>query len=308
MERALGCAVALLLDRWLGELPNRWHPLVGFGRVAKYIETLCYPTHGSATAQRSWGIVALLLLLLPWAVLAWYISRQPWLGWPLSIVLLYLAIGARSLEQHALAIWEALQASDLATARERVGWIVSRDTRQLDEQGVSLATIESVLENGCDAIFGALFWFMVAGAPGVVLYRLANTMDAMWGYRSQRYLHFGWAAARFDDALNWIPARLTALSYTLMGDRGTAWRCWQTQGRSWKSPNAGPVMAAGAGALQLQLGGAASYFGESVQRPPLGEGLAPQASDIGRALQLIQRALYLWVGVALLLTLLPKLV
>ena len=308
MERALGCAVALLLDRWLGEPPNRWHPLVGFGRVAKYIETLCYPITGSATAQRYWGVVALLVLVLPWVGLAWYLSRQPWLGWPLSIALLYLAIGARSLEQHALAIWDALHAADLATARERVGWIVSRDTRQLDEQGVSLATIESVLENGCDAIFGALFWFMVAGAPGVVLYRLANTMDAMWGYRNQRYLHFGWAAARFDDLLNWIPARLTALSYTLVGHQRTAWRCWQTQGQTWKSPNAGPVIAAGAGALQLQLGGAASYFGESVQRPPLGEGLAPQANDIGRALQLIRRALYLWVGVALLLALLPKLV
>jgi adenosylcobinamide-phosphate synthase len=145
-------------------------------------------------------------------------------------------------------------------------------------------------------VFGALFWFLVAGAPGVVVYRLANTLDAMWGYPTPRYRSFGWAAARLDDLLNWIPARLTALSYMLLGNRDLAWRCWQRQSTAWKSPNAGAVMAAGAGALNLQLGGAARYYNHVVQRPPLGEGLLPRGEDIERALNLVYRALGLWTA------------
>jgi adenosylcobinamide-phosphate synthase len=141
---------------------------------------------------------------------------------------------------------------------------------------------------------------VLAWAPGVVLYRLANTLDAMWGYRTPRYRDFGWAAARLDDVLNWIPARLTALSYVVVGTKpALAWRCWREQAPVWKSPNAGPVMAAGAGALGLALGGQARYHGEWVARPALGEGLAPRAEDIDRAVALVRRALWLWLGAIL---------
>ncbi len=301
MLTALFCIGAVLLDRWQGE-PRRWHPLAGFGWLAQWVEAFGYgPPEASTNARRGRGVVAVFSLLTPFTLLAWILSAIPLLGLAVALGSLYLAIGARSLAEHAEAVAAALQVGDLPLARERVGLIVSRDTADLDEERISRATVESVLENGCDAIFGALFWFALAWAPGVVLYRLANTLDAMWGYRTPRYRDFGWAAARLDDVLNWLPARLTALSYVLVGTRPTlAWRCWRDQTPMWKSPNAGPVMAAGAGALGLALGGPARYRGEWEQRPALGEGLAPRAEDIGRAVALVRRALWLWLGVILL--------
>jgi adenosylcobinamide-phosphate synthase len=131
------------------------------------------------------------------------------------------------------------------------------------------------------------------------LFRLANTLDAMWGYKNERFLHFGWAAARLDDALNYLPARLTALTYALFGRTTSALRCWRAQARHWESPNAGPVMAAGAGSLGLELGGAAIYQGRSEDRPRLGEGQPAVAADIGRALALVQRGVILWLGLLL---------
>ncbi|ALN87478.1 cobalamin biosynthesis protein CobD [Lysobacter capsici] len=213
---------------------------------------------------------------------------------------MYLAIGLRSLDEHAAPVAAALQAGDLAGARAAVGRIVSRDVDALDGERVAAAATESVLENGSDAVFAALFWFAVLGPAGAVLYRLANTLDAMWGYRTPRYERFGWAAARIDDALNLIPARLTALTYAALGDTASAWRCWRTQARHWDSPNAGPVMAAGAGALRVRLGGSAPYHGVWEPRPLLGEGDAPSADSIRRALGLVKRGVAVWVGLFVL--------
>ena len=301
MLTALLCVGAVLLDWRLGE-PRRWHPLAGFGWLAQRVEVLAYGSpETNAELRRARGIGAVIVLLVPFAAAAWLLGAIPLLGSVMALGLLALAIGARSLAEHAEAVAAALQANDLPLARERVGLIVSRDTDDLDEEQISRATVESVLENGCDAIFGALFWFVLIHAPGAVLYRLANTLDAMWGYRTPRYRDFGWAAARLDDLLNWVPARLTALSYVAVGAKpALAWRCWREQAPFWKSPNAGPVMAAGAGALGLALGGQARYHGEWQQRPALGEGLAPRAADIGRAVTLVRRALWLWLAVIVL--------
>ncbi|MNF35034.1 cobalamin biosynthesis protein [compost metagenome] len=149
-------------------------------------------------------------------------------------------------------------------------------------------------------MFAALFWFAVAGAPGVVLYRLSNTLDAMWGYRTPRFERFGWAAARIDDVLNYLPARLTALTYALLGQSRRALGCWRRQAPQWDSPNAGPVMAAGAGALGVELGGAAIYHGEVHQRPTLGEGAPADAESIAGALSLLRRGVLLWLVLILL--------
>lgn len=147
------------------------------------------------------------------------------------------------------------------------------------------------------------FGFLFAGGTGALLFRLANTMDAMWGYKTPRFFYFGWAAARFDDALNYIPARLTALTYALLGNTKLALRCWKSQAPTWDSPNAGPVMSSGAGALNVKLGGAARYFGEWHERPVLGAGNPPVLNDIERALALVRHGVYIWLGIFSIITL-----
>lgn len=291
MITAFSILLAVMLDLWLGE-PRRFHPLVGFGRVAQWIEMTMY---GDGSRER--GLLALLLAVVPLVLSVWLFALWPQGELLLGVLLLYLAIGGNSLAQHGRAVATALAAGDLTLARERVSWLVSRDATKLDEAGVARAAVESVLENGNDTLFGALFWFALFGAPGAVLYRLVNTLDAMWGYRNERYIHFGWAAAKLDDLLNWLPARLTALAYALYGDTRRAWRCWRRQGGLSDSPNAGVVMASGGGALGLQLGGEAYYHGMLQEKPLLGEGVAPQVADIERAIQLVQRALLFWLGV-----------
>lgn len=295
MSVAIATTAALLLDAGLGE-PRRLHPLVGFGRWAAFVERRLHAD------RRLAGVLAWCVVVLPLVgAVAWVVqAAEAWsavLGMVLSAVLLYLTVGHRSLWEHARPIATALQSDDLPAARAAVARVVSRDTQALDASQVAGAATESVLENGCDAVFGALFWFVLLGAPGAVLYRLANTLDAMWGYRTARYERFGWAAARIDDVLNFVPARLTAATYALCGDARRAWRSWQTQGNHWKSPNAGPVMAAGAGAIGVQLGGAAPYHGAWTQRPALGEGRAPDAASIDAALRLVRNGVVVWLAV-----------
>ncbi|WP_368311911.1 CobD/CbiB family cobalamin biosynthesis protein [Luteibacter sp. CQ10] len=311
---------AVLIDAWLGEA-RRFHPLVGFGQVASFVErrmnpltsflrtqepragrveparrpeaSLWAPAYAGATA---WGV----MVLVPCGIMVALRHALPlaW-AWGLDVATLYFALGRRSLADHATPIAHALEANDLPTARAAVSRMVSRDTGALDAAQVAGAATESVLENGHDAVFGALFWFALLGAPGALLFRLANTLDAMWGYRTPRYLRFGWAAARADDVLGCVSARLTALTYAAVGRFDTAMRCWRVQAPTWKSPNAGPVMAAGAGALGVALGGPAPYHGRWEDRPPLGEGDRPGAASIRGALRLVDRGVVLWLALAL---------
>jgi adenosylcobinamide-phosphate synthase len=295
---ALTILMALLLDRLFGEM-RHFHPLVGFGTLVARLERMLNRYPDQRLLGRLIGGAAVLVLVLPLPLWVAHVSLPSGLEWGITVIFIFIAIGARSLAEHGRSVALALQQDDLALARTRVGYIVSRDTNQMDKGGVSRAAMESVLENGNDAIFGALFWFMVGGLPGVIAYRLVNTLDAMWGYRTPRYNYFGWAAARIDDVMNWIPARLTALSYALVGETMNALRCWQQQAHLCESPNAGPVMAAGAGALSCQLGGGAWYHGCWVDRPQLGVGSPPAGNDIERAIGLVERTIILWVLVAI---------
>ena len=293
---ALAMLAAVLLDAMAGE-PRRAHPLVMFGGLATRIEGRL---HGDAKWRGglAWMLAVLPLVALCFCLVRWLDAVSPWFAWALSALVLYACIGLRSLSEHARPVIDALHGDDIEAARAAVGRVVSRDVDALTPTQVAGAATESVLENGCDAVFGALFWFALLGAPGAVLYRLANTLDAMWGYRNARYLRFGWAAARIDDLLNLVPARLTALTYALCGRFLRALHCWRTQASAWKSPNAGPVMAAGAGAIGVALGGPAPYHGEMMLRPPLGEGRDADASSISTALRLVRRGVLLWLIVA----------
>lgn len=293
MTDALVALAAVLIDALVGE-PRRGHPLVAFGRFASAVEAHLHAD------RRMAGVLAWSLAVLPLvALLAIVLHFAPsWLSPALAAGVLYHTLGLRSLGEHATPVARALEAESIDGARSFVARMVSRDVDALDANQVAAAATESVLENGNDAVFGALFWFFVLGAPGALLYRLANTLDAMWGYRTTRYANFGWVAARIDDLLNLVPARLTALSYAALGNTRLALRCWREQAPLWDSPNAGPVMAAGSGALGVRLGGAAPYHGVWEARPELGAGTAPDARAIVRALQLVRRAVVLWLLLA----------
>jgi adenosylcobinamide-phosphate synthase len=291
MSVALLSVAGVALDALLGE-PKRNHPLVAFGRFAERLEQRF---NSAGRGWRSHGVTAWFIAVIPLTILATLLSWLPYIGWLFEIAALYCALGLRSLGEHVEPVAQALRADDLDEARRRVGYLVSRQTTELDSTEVARAATESVLENGSDAVFAAIFWFVLFGAPGVVLYRLSNTLDAMWGYRNARFERFGWAAAKIDDLLNYIPARLVSLTYALLGKTRLALRCWRTQAPKWDSPNAGPVMAAGAGALGVELGGAAIYHGELHQRPQLGEGAPADADSIDRGWRLVQRGVWLWL-------------
>jgi len=296
MSLVFSALAGVALDAAFGESKG-WHPLVAFGRLAERIEQRC---NAGGSGWRSHGVSAWCLAVLPLTLLVGVLAQVSAFGWVVEILALYAALGLKSLGEHAQPVAQALRLGDLQLARTRVGYLVSRNSAALDATGVARAGTESVLENGSDAVFAALFWFLVAGAPGVVLYRLSNTLDAMWGYRNERFERFGWAAAKIDDGLNYVPARLVALSYALLGQTALALRCWRLQAPQWDSPNAGPVMAAGAGALGVSLGGAAEYHGELHQRPQLGEGPPPKARDIERALNMVYAGVLLWLALLLL--------
>lgn len=305
---------AILLDYILGE-PKRFHPLVGFGKITTYVERALnnsQTSNAKVTLKTKrlhqkllliYGMLGWSILVLPLTIILIIVINSLATGWHecMEILILYFCIAHRSLLQHSVPIREALDQQQLEKARSLVDCIVSRNSDRMSPQQVRNATIESLLENGNDAIFAPLFWFIVAGAPGALLFRLSNTLDAMWGYKTKQYRYFGWCAARIDDALNYIPARCTALSYALLGSTKQSLHSWREHAKLCASPNAGPVMCAGAGSLKISLGGPAWYHGELVKKPELGIGEAPENYHITRASHLVSSTLLMWfIGICLI--------
>ena len=264
--------------------PERWHPVAGFGRTAAAVERFAYAPSRARGACVAAGLVAGAGLV--GEGLARVIGRGPAL-----VAVTWAALGGRSLRREAAALAAMLAARDIEGARERLPALCGRDPKELDEAGLARAVVESLAENTSDAVVGALFWGAVGGPAGVAAYRAANTLDAMFGHRSERYLAFGWAAARLDDVMSWPAARCSAVltcavAPVVGGSAGSAVRIVLRDGAAHPSPNAGRAEAAFAGALGLTLGGPLSYAGRVELRPRLGSGPAPAAADVGRAARL----------------------
>lgn len=281
---ATGLVLGWLADQAFGD-PRRGHPVAGFGRVATAFEKLSYAD------RRANGVVHEIVLVGAAAGLGVALaasSRRPAARVCLTALATWTVLGGRSLAREAEAVAVHLAADDLPAAREQVSHLVSRDPQTLDADGVARAALESVAENTSDAVVAPLFWGAVAGIPGLLGYRAINTLDAMIGYRNERYGRFGWAAAKLDDLANWLPARLAgalavAAAPVVGGEPGQAVRAIVEQSGAHPSPNGGVVEAGFAGALGVRIGGRNSYGGVVEDRGELGYGSAPTPSDLVRA-------------------------
>ena len=288
LPTAAGLAVGAAADLLLSD-PRRGHPVAGFGTAAAALERRVWRD------SRPAGAAYVLVLVGAATGLGTAIDRatRPHAGARLlaTAAVTWAVLGGTSLARAAAGMQRSLAADDLAGARAALPALAGRDPRSLDAAGLARATVESVAENTSDAAVAPLVWGAVAGIPGLLAYRAVNTLDAMVGHRSPRHARFGWAAARLDDVANWVPARLTAALTVLCapvagGSAAGALAVWWRDGAAHPSPNAGRCEAALAGALGLRLGGRNVYGGRVEDRPPLGNGCAPTAADIGRAVRL----------------------
>jgi adenosylcobinamide-phosphate synthase len=292
---ALGAAADLLLAD-----PRRGHPVAGFGQAAAALERRVWRDSRAAGAGYTLACVGTATAL--GTALHRLTAPRPPARTAVTAAVTWAVLGGTSLDRAATTMASHLEAGDLAAARAHLPTLAGRDPRNLDERELVRATVESIAENTSDAAVAPLFWGAVAGLPGLLGYRAANTLDAMVGYRSARYRRFGWAAARLDDVLNWLPARLTAALTVLVaplvgGSAAGAWRAWRRDGAAHPSPNAGRCEAALAGALGVRLGGRNVYGSRVEDRPALGTGRAPVRGDVRRATEL-SRAV--WTAAAVL--------
>lgn len=298
MSRAWGLALGFVADRLLAD-PARWHPVAGFGQLAAAVERRCWApsrVRGSAYAGGLVGGVTLAGVVLERSARA-----QPVVHTLVTAAATWVVLGGASLDREGRAVAELLETGRLPEARQRLTHLVGRDTRTLTEDEVARAVVESVAENTSDAVVAPLVLGAVAGVPGLLGYRAANTLDAMVGHRNQRYADFGWAAARLDDVLNVPGARLTALLAALLGsDTRGALTAWRHDAAGHPSPNAGPVEASFAGALGVRLGGTNRYGARTEHRPVMGSGRTPTAADVSPALALARRVDLAAAGVAVL--------
>lgn len=327
---ALGAALGYAADRVFGD-PRRGHPVAAFGRAARALEARLWRDTRPAGALHTAlcvGTTVAAAALATVATRAAAPGRSPEgdgggehlpLGRPagrgahhlprigLTALLTWTVLGGASLHREALGIARALRSRDLDDARRRLPRLCGRDPHGLTEADIARAVVESVAENTSDAVVGALLWGAIGGAPGLAGFRAVNTLDAMVGHRSARYLRFGWAAARLDDLVGSPGARLTAALAAVAGpDPRAAVRVRRADGPRHPSPNAGPVEAAFAGALGLRLGGELSYGGRTEHRAVLNPaGRPPDVRDIERAVRLSSRVCFLALLTTSLAALLP---
>jgi adenosylcobinamide-phosphate synthase len=277
--------IAYLLDLILGD--PRWlpHPVVLMGRGITAMERCLWRAGGTARRQRLAGMVLTVILVGgTWILAEGLLRLTQHAGWIwgaiASVFLAYTTLATRSLHREAEAVIVRLAKQDRVGARERLAGLVSRETQHLDDDEICRALIETVAENTSDGIVAPLFYLGLGGPALALVYKATSTLDSMIGYRNERYLHFGWAAARLDDAANLIPARITALlmvgiAFVLGKDWRGALRTVRREAGHHESPNAGFPEAAVAGALRIRLGGPSTHFGKTHEKPHLGEAHEP---------------------------------
>jgi len=301
--------LALLLERLFGYPKPLFdaigHPVIWMGRLIEALDRSFNRPELPHRARTTRGVLALVLLLLAAGVPALLIALALRLvpgGWIVEAVLASAMLAQKELGRAVRSVADALDFS-LEQGRKAVAGIVGRDPETLNEAGVARAAIESLAESSSDGVVAPLFWLVVFGLPGAVLYKAINTADSMIGHKSERYLAFGWASARLDDLVNWIPARLTGLllvlaCFLVRGARaGAAWETMLSDAKKHDSPNAGWPEAALAGALGFTLGGPRSYGGTVHHLPTFGTGRAELAADdIRRALELYTAMLNIALG------------
>ncbi len=276
---------ALMLEYFLGDPPNRWHPVAWFGRWASFCERLCFD-QSRVVGALAWCIT----IAMPLFILGLLYNI---FGWLFAIAALWLSIGWKSLFQHVQSV---LNAKAVKEAREALAFIVSRDVQGMKREDTRRAALESLAENASDAVVAPLFWFVLLGPLGAAFYRMVNTLDAMWGYRNDRYQYFGWFAAKADDVMNYIPARLTAW-LMLKAGQSVPWSTLKAQATTHASPNAGYPEVALAYAANIKLGGNVKRDGKVDNRPWYG---AEDARDLDaiaafEALQVVKTTL-IWAS------------
>lgn len=296
--------LALVFDLAFGDMERVFryvpHPVVIAGSAISFLDKRLNRATRSDGARWIRGIAVVVALVIAAGALGWLVKKYlvfVHFGWVVEALVVAVLLAQRSLFEHVAAVAQALQSGGLVAGREAVAKIVGRDPESLDEFGVARAAIELLFENFSDGVVAPAFWYALLGLPGIFAYKTASTLDSMIGHRSPKYLYFGWAAARFDDVLNWIPARVTGVivAVTALALPETksfvALRTMLRDAGKHRSPNAGWPEAAAAGALGLAFGGPRRYAGNVIDEPWLGDGRArATVADIGHALQLYSAA------------------
>lgn len=288
-----------LLDALLGDPRRIPHPIVAMGNAIAWLEPrlrAAFPDTPSGARRAGVVLVAVLCagsFGATWCLIAVAGLVHPLLGFAVETWLCYRALAACELRRQSMRVVRELTRGGLPAARRAVGMIVGRDTEALDERGVLKAAVETVAENTADGVVGPLVYLIVGGAPLGMLYKAVNTMDSMVGYKNERYLDFGRAAARVDDVLGFVPARLAALCMIAaapvagLSAKG-AWRIWRRDRFNHASPNSAQTESAMAGALGVELAGSAVYFGKLVEKPTMGDATRSiEREDVRRANRLM---------------------
>ena len=298
LDRPEQLLAALVVEAALGYPRRLFHPVAGAGLLIASLDG----RWNTGSRRRILGVLTALILIVTGGS-AGFAIEQIVSGWAGSIIVVLAAttgLAQRSLHDHVRAVAVPLANDDIERARNAVSMIVGRDTASLDSSGVASAATETLAESFCDGVIAPAFWFLILGLPGLFAFKAISTADSMIGHRDDRYRDFGWASARMDDAMNWIPARIAGVLICIAG--GGGWRVMLRDARKHLSPNSGWPESAMAGALGVRLGGGAAYDGEWIARAHLGDGPRPMPTDLFRALGNYRRAcLALWLIAGLLL-------